>query len=112
MPRAQLISGAMEAAPDDIEVIRAYASSLLGAPHPETDISTVGEDAADLYRKIIDLQPDDPEAHWYLGLAAVQEGTIDDAKTHWNRVLDVIGPDHPNYAAVQSSLKEVETKTQ
>ncbi len=103
---------AMEAAPDDPEVMRAYASSLLGTPHPETDAATVSEDAAVLYRKIIDLQPDDPEAHWYLGLAAVQEGTIDDAKSHWQRVLDVLGPDHPNYAAVQSSLEEVGTKTQ
>ena len=103
---------AMEAAPDDADVIRAYASSLLGAPHPETDVATVSEDAADLYRKIITLQPDDPEAHWYLGLAAVQDGTIDDAKTHWKRVLDVLGPDHPNYAAVQSSLEQVETRTQ
>ncbi len=103
---------AMEAAPDDADVIRAYASSLLGEPHPETDVATVSNDAADLYRKIIALQPDDPEAHWYLGLAAVQDGTIDDAKTHWKRVLDVLGPDHPNYAAVQSSLEQVETKTQ
>lgn len=103
---------AMEAAPEDIDVMRAYASSLLGAPHPETDAATVSADAAGLYRKIIELQPDDPEAHWYLGLAAVQEGTIDNAKTHWKRVLDVLGPDHPNYAAVQSSLAEVETKTQ
>ncbi len=103
---------AMEAAPDDTDVIRAYASSLLGEPHPETEVATVSDDAADLYRKIIALQPDDPEAHWYLGLAAVQEGTIDDAKTHWKRVLDVLGPDHPNYAAVQSSLEQVETKTQ
>lgn len=103
---------AMEAAPDDPDVLRAYASSLLGARHSETEAATVGEDAADLYRKILALQPDDPEAHWYLGLAAVQDGTIDDAKTHWQRVLDVLGPDHPNYAAVQSSLEEVETKTQ
>ncbi|MEM8951261.1 MAG: c-type cytochrome biogenesis protein CcmI [Pseudomonadota bacterium] len=103
---------AMEVAPEDTEVIRAYASSLLGAPHPETDVATVGEDAAALYRKIVELQPDDPEAHWYLGLAAVQQGTIDDAKTHWQRVLDLLGPDHPNYAGVQSSLEQVETKTQ
>ena len=103
---------AMEAAPEDTDVIRAYASSLLGDPHPETDVPTVSEDAVTLYRKIIELQPDDPEAHWYLGLAAVQSGTIDDAKTHWQRVLELLGPDHPNYAAVQSSLQQVETRTQ
>lgn len=103
---------AMEAEPDNPEILRIYASSLLGEPHPETDVATVGEDAVDLYEKIIELKPDDSEAHWYLGLAAVQKGTIDDAKTHWKRVLDLLGPDHPNYAAVQSSLEQVETKTQ
>jgi cytochrome c-type biogenesis protein CcmH len=103
---------AMEQAPDDVDVIRAYAGSLLGEPHPETNAAAVGDEAVDLYRKIIEIDPDDPEAHWYLGLAAVQEGTIDDARSHWQRVLDVLGPDHPNYAAVQSSLEQVGTQTQ
>ena len=103
---------AMEAAPERPDVIRAYASSLLGEVNPETNVATVGDEAAELYEKLIELEPDDPEAHWYLGLAAVQDGTTEDAKTHWQRVLDVLGPDHPNYAAVQSSLKEVDTKTQ
>ena len=103
---------AMEQAPEDADVLRAYAGSLLGEPHPETRAAEVGAEAADLYRKIIEVEPDDPEAHWYLGLAAVQDGTFDDAKSHWQRVLDVLGPDHPNYAGVQSSLQQVETKTQ
>ena len=103
---------AMEQAPEDTGVLRAYAGSLLGESHPETNTATVGAEAADLYRKIIEIEPDDPEAHWYLGLAAVQNGTIDEAKSHWRRVLDVLGPDHPNYAGVQSSLQQVETKTQ
>lgn len=103
---------AMEVEPENPEVLRAYASSLLGDIHPETDVATVGEDAVTVYQKLIELRPDDPEAHWYLGLAAVQEGTLDTARTHWQRVLDVLGPDHPNYAAVQSSLDQVRTKTQ
>ncbi|MEM9439486.1 MAG: c-type cytochrome biogenesis protein CcmI [Pseudomonadota bacterium] len=103
---------AMEQAPGDTDVLRAYAGSLLGGRHPETNTASVGAEAVDLYRKIVAIDPDDPEAHWYLGLAAVQQGTIDDAKSHWRRVLDVLGPDHPNYAAVQSSLEQVETKTQ
>ncbi|MDH3662611.1 MAG: tetratricopeptide repeat protein, partial [Alphaproteobacteria bacterium] len=107
---AEAYRRAMAQAPDDPDVLRAYAGSLLGAPHPETEAATVGADAADLYRKIIAIEPDDPEAHWYLGLAAIQDGTIDDAKTHWRRVLDLLGPDHPNYAAVQSRLDRVETE--
>lgn len=109
---AEAYRRAVEQAPEDTNVLRAYASSLLGAPHPETDVPAVSVDAVDVYRKIIEIEPDDPEAHWYLGLAAVQEGTIDEAKSHWQRVLDVLGPDHPNYAAVQSSLEQVQTRTQ
>lgn len=103
---------AMVVEPENPDVLRAYASSLLGDVHPETKVATVGEEAAGLYEKLIEIKPDDPEAHWYLGLAAVQDGTVAEAKTHWQRVLDVLGPGHPNYAAVQSSLEQVETKTQ
>ncbi len=103
---------ALEIKPENPDVLRAYASSLLGDVHPETKVATVSDGAAELYRKLVDLKPDDPEAHWYLGLAAVQKGSTEEAKTHWQRVLDVLGPDHPNYAAVQSSLQRVETKTQ
>ncbi|MGI9435906.1 MAG: tetratricopeptide repeat protein, partial [Geminicoccaceae bacterium] len=108
----QAYERALEVEPENPEVMRLYASSLLGDIHPETDVATVGEDAAALYRQIIDLKPDDPEAHWYLGLAAVQDGKNDNAKIHWQKVLDTLGPDHPNYAAVQSSLQQVETKTE
>jgi cytochrome c-type biogenesis protein CcmH len=108
----QAYERALEAEPDNPEVLRLYASSLFGDIHPETDVATVGEDAVALYQKVIELKPGDPEAHWYLGLAAVQDGRNDDAKTHWRKVLDVLGPDHPNYAAVQSSLEQVETKTE
>lgn len=103
---------AMEVEPKSPDVLRAFAASLLGDIHPETKVATVGGEAAGLYRKLIDIEPDDPEAHWYLGLAAIEEGTVGDAKKHWQRVLDLLGPDHPNYAAVQSSLQQVETKTQ
>lgn len=103
---------ALEADPENPKVLRALASSLLGEIHPETKVAAVGEEAAALYQDLIKIEPDDPEAHWYLGLAAIQEGDADVAKSHWKRVLDVLGPDHPNYAAVQSSLEKVETKTQ
>jgi cytochrome c-type biogenesis protein CcmH len=103
---------AMAVEPDSPAVLRAYASSLLGDVDPETRSPTVNDEAEALYRKLADLKPDDPEAHWYLGLAAAQKGTIEEAKAHWRRVLDLLGPDHPNYAAIQSSLDEVETRTQ
>ncbi len=103
---------AMEADPESPDILRAFASSLLGDAHPETKVATVSEEAAALYRKLVDIEPDDPEAHWYLGLAAVQAGTIDAAKTHWKRALDILGPEHPNYAAVQNSLEQVETEKQ
>jgi len=103
---------AMEQEPENTEVLRAFAGSLLGETHPETRTAAVGDEAADLYRQIIAINPDDPEAHWYLGLAAVQNGVVDDAKSHWQRVLDVLDPDHPNYAGVQASLEQVQDQTQ
>ncbi|NJO38154.1 MAG: tetratricopeptide repeat protein [Rhizobiales bacterium] len=108
----QAFERALALAPENPDVLIGYAASLLQPSATPGGDPVVGAAAAELYRKIIEIVPDNPEAHWYLGLAAVQAGTIDAAKSHWRRVLDVLGPDHPNYAAVQSSLEQVETKTQ
>jgi cytochrome c-type biogenesis protein CcmH len=99
---------AAEVAPDSPEVLKSYAASLLGEAHPETSVATVSDEAEQVYNDVLKLEPNDPEALWYLGLAAVQEGALDEAKSRWQQVLAALGPDHPNYAAVQASLKQVE----
>ena len=46
---------ALEEAPENTDVLRAYAASLLGAPHPETDAAAVNDDAAELYLSLIHI---------------------------------------------------------
>jgi cytochrome c-type biogenesis protein CcmH/NrfG len=82
-------------------VLKAYAASLLGPDHPESGAPEVGDDAEGVYRRIAELDPSDPEPHWYLGLAALQDGDRPRAADHWRYVLTRLTPDHPDYAAIQ-----------
>jgi hypothetical protein len=56
-------------------VLKAYTASLLGPDHPESGAPEVGDDAEGVYRRIAELDPSDPEPHWYLGLAALRTAT-------------------------------------
>jgi cytochrome c-type biogenesis protein CcmH/NrfG len=56
-------------------------------------------------REVAALQPDNPQPHWYLGLYALQRGDVAAAKAAWQRVLDLLGPDNPSYAAVKEQIE-------
>jgi cytochrome c-type biogenesis protein CcmH len=98
---------ALEIAPDSPDVLKAYAHSLLGAVDPRTNTTAVGEEAVGIYQKVVGMLPDDPEAHWYLGLAAVQQDRLDQAAEHWGVALAALSPEHPNYAGIAASLEEI-----
>jgi cytochrome c-type biogenesis protein CcmH len=93
--------------PDDPALLKGYAESLLGPVRDDTGLPEIGDRAAELFTKAATLQPDDPEASWYLGIRALQEGRKDEARTRWQNVLVRLGPDHPDYAAVKSRLDQL-----
>ena len=95
---------ALAMAPDDPATIKDYASSLVGPDDPKTKLPTVPAKAADLFARAKDLAPDDPEPYWYLGIRALQTGDVADAKADWGKVLALLGPTHPDYAAVKARL--------
>jgi len=58
-----------------------------------------------LLREVAELQPDNPQPHWYLGLHALQRGEVAEARRSWERVLRLLGPDNPSYAAVKEQIE-------
>ncbi len=78
---------AAEQAPDRLDVLEGYALAALapvdnGAPLPPRVI--------EIMRDILVLAPDHPDALWFLGLAAAQDGHADDAIASFERLLAVL----------------------
>jgi len=112
--RHEAAQGAFEQAvtlrPGSPSVLRTWASSLLGEPEPATGAPAVGADAAEVFRRLARLVPGDPEPHWYLGLAAVQAGAPREALGHWRTMLDLLDPEHPDYARIEARLEALEAE--
>ncbi len=109
-PAKQAFEKALALAPSSPDVLKAYAGSLLGAKDPRTGTTAVGADAVALYERVVRVAPKDPEALWYLGLAAVQHDRLDQAAERWRAAAAALDPSHPNYAGIQASLQEIERK--
>ena len=114
--RSQLVLGepekAVEAygraralAPDNPDALMGAAEARLAAAERLEGVPEVSERLAGLLREVADLQPDNPQPHWYLGLHALQRGDVAAAKAAWQRVLDLLGPDNPSYAAVKEQIE-------
>jgi cytochrome c-type biogenesis protein CcmH len=93
--------------PDDPEVIKGYASSLLRPPAKGSDLPEIPDEAAELYAKALVLQPDDPEPLWYLGIRALQEGKPAEARQRWQQLLAELDPKHPDYAEISQRLQKL-----
>jgi tetratricopeptide (TPR) repeat protein len=59
--------------------------------------------AAAVFRQVLDLQPDNAEAHYKLGLALLSAEDVPTARTHLERFLE-LAPDHPEAAAARDML--------
>lgn len=93
--------------PESPALLRGYAAMLLGPPRAETGLPEIGDKAAELYGKAARLEPQDPEAWWYLGIRALQEGRKDEARANWQKVLANLDPSRPEYAEIKSRLDQL-----
>ncbi|MFP4360588.1 MAG: c-type cytochrome biogenesis protein CcmI [Alphaproteobacteria bacterium] len=114
--RAQLVLGepdkaidaygrARELAPDTPDAVMGEAEARLAAAEQIEGVPKVSDRLSTLLREVAELEPDNPQPHWYLGLHALQEGDIAGARESWRRVLDLLGPDNPSYAAVKEQIE-------
>jgi len=63
--------------------------------------------AAKVYRQVLDLQPDNAEAHYKLGLSLLSAEDTSTAVTHLKRFLE-LAPEHPEAAAARDMLTYVD----
>jgi cytochrome c-type biogenesis protein CcmH len=63
-----------------------------------------------LLHRVETLSPDEPEALWYLGLAAAQRHQPDAATGYWQRLLAKLPADAPERKTVSEALASLKTK--
>jgi cytochrome c-type biogenesis protein CcmH len=67
----------------------------------------VTEDARLAYQKILKLQPDQPEARFWLALAREQDGQLNDALAEYKAILAAAPADAPWRSSIEQRIAEV-----
>ena len=95
------LENAIQYGPDRVDAQLAYARFLLQGQAPDTPVP--GE-AVLAFARVIEQDPTNPDALWFLGLAAAQDGDFGAARTHWQGLLDTLDPSSEVYFDVQSYI--------
>lgn len=75
-------------APNDVEIVAAYADFLLAQ-----DSAALSSEAVALYRKVHALEPRHPGALWWLGLASYQDKKFSEAVSFWEQLRRQLPPE-------------------
>lgn len=76
--------------PDDPQVVAEYASFLYNADPQNTSGQVFG-----LFTRLLELDPENLDAMWFLGFAAHQKGDYRKALGYWDRLLKALPADSP-----------------
>jgi cytochrome c-type biogenesis protein CcmH len=87
--------------PDDVSIPLQEARALLADQAPTDKLPPR---AIALLKKVAATDPDEPLVLWYLGLAAVQDSHMDEARSNWSRLLAKLPPGGEDAKMVQSAL--------
>ena len=104
---AQAYDHAAKLKPDDARILVAEAEAMITDPKPETPLPAP---AVALLQHAAALDPKQPAALWYLGLAAVQQRQFTEAEGYWRRLLDVLPPDSEQHRSVEEALAAIKGK--
>jgi cytochrome c-type biogenesis protein CcmH len=89
----------------DVPALLGRARAMLKDGGADRDVRVpIPATAVDLLREIEKRDPDQPDALWYLGLAAAQRHDIDGAAARWQRLLGLLDPNGDQYKTVQAAL--------
>lgn len=100
------MASAAELAPNHPPVLNAYATALLeaeGGARPSPEL-------ADLFRRILALEPDDPRALWFLGADAASDDRPAEAVDYWSRLRDQLDPGSEEYRIVEQQLTALQDR--
>lgn len=96
---------ASEAAPSRVDVLVEYARAL----HPPGSApETIPPEFIDLMRRILALEPNNPEALFFVGEAEARAGNKDEAKMLWGRLLARVDPKEPLHRMIDERIKALD----
>jgi cytochrome c-type biogenesis protein CcmH len=98
---------ALRLKPQDPEILIAVAAALMPDRRPETPVP---ERAVALLRRADALDPKQPAALWYLGLAAAQHRDFAGASGYWQRLLPLLPPSGEQHDAVAAAIAALKGK--
>ena len=98
---------ALRLKPDDPQILLAEAEALLPDDKPETPVP---ERVVSLLKRVDALDPEQPAALWYLGMAAAQQRHFADASRYWQRLLSLLPPQGEEHKAVAAALAAIKDK--
>lgn len=90
-------------APDDTDLLRAYADALLNAGRGE-DVPPVLETGL---RRILAANPNDLQALWFLGVAAQKAGQPEEARRLWSRMRDQFQEGSAERRAIEGRMSQL-----
>ncbi len=94
---------AHEQAPNDPEILSEYAWLLFGDNPDYTE-----GPAKTLYERLLALDPNHPDALWFLGLSAYNKSDAKQAVHYWERLAKVLPPDNPALPEVRKAIAKAQ----
>ena len=87
--------------PDDVGLKQQYAEAIIEAGGSDDQPPA---EATALLRQVLDTEPQNPEALWYVGLAESAAGHAQNAHDLWTRLLALLPADAPGREEVEQRL--------
>lgn len=97
----EALKQAAERAPGRVDVQVSYARALLPANGGDAPLSP---DAKAAYGRVLALDPDQPEALWFGGIAALEMGNTIEARRLWTRLKDFLPADAAERHTIDRAL--------
>ncbi len=99
------LDSARQAAPEDPEVLSAYAEALIdAAPEDPSQGGPLPAEAAAALASVLQKRPDDPQALYYLGQEAARTADAARARELWQRLLRQLDPASPAHAELNGRI--------
>lgn len=91
--------------PDDPAILAAWGNALADRRHEPTGLPLIDDRAKAVFERLEKLEPGNPQAAWFLGLAAAQAGDRAGAHAYWSALLQGLPPDHPDRPGIQQLVE-------
>ena len=104
---AEAYARAVSLRPQDTRALEGQAQALLSTAGDEI---AAPKSALTVLRKLLEVQPDNARALWFLGLDDARRGDHPAAIAKWESLLAQMQPGSPQYDSLQAGIAELKRK--